>query len=168
MNKKSLLSILIVVALCFLAWHVPAWTGAFDLTFPQQILLVIFVGAAFLWILEPIPVYGTSLLLMAAIVFLLSDSAFGPVKDAILESDKDHLLKYKSVLASFSAPVLILFLGGFCLASGATKYKLDLNLARILLKPFGTQPKYVMLGMMSVTALFSMFMSNTATTVMML
>ncbi|MBQ8900154.1 MAG: DASS family sodium-coupled anion symporter, partial [Akkermansia sp.] len=45
---------------------------------------------------------------------------------------------------------------------------LDINLARVLLKPFGTDPKYVLLGLMSVTAIFSMFMSNTATAAMML
>ena len=50
----------------------------------------------------------------------------------------------------------------------ATKYRLDINLARVLLKPFGKNPKWVMLGLMGVTALFSMFMSNTATTAMML
>ncbi len=50
----------------------------------------------------------------------------------------------------------------------ATKYRLDVNLARVLLKPFGTQPKYVMFGLMLITAIFSMFMSNTATTAMML
>lgn len=50
----------------------------------------------------------------------------------------------------------------------ATKYRLDVNLARVLLKPFGNNPKYVMLGLMMITAVFSMFMSNTATTAMML
>jgi sodium-dependent dicarboxylate transporter 2/3/5 len=39
---------------------------------------------------------------------------------------------------------------------------------RVLLKPFGKNPKYVLLGLLGVTALFSMFMSNTATTAMML
>lgn len=43
-----------------------------------------------------------------------------------------------------------------------------MNLAKVLLKPFGTNPKFVLLGLMSVTALFSMFMSNTATAAMML
>jgi sodium-dependent dicarboxylate transporter 2/3/5 len=62
----------------------------------------------------------------------------------------------------------MLFLGGFFLAMAATRYQLDINLARVLLKPFGSQPKYVLLGLMIITALFSMFMSNTATTAMML
>ena len=50
----------------------------------------------------------------------------------------------------------------------ATKYRLDQNLARVLLTPFGSNPKFVMLGVMIITGIFSMFMSNTATTAMML
>ena len=74
----------------------------------------------------------------------------------------------RSIMATFADPIIILFLGGFFLAAAAKKYKLDLNLARVMLKPFGTNPKLVMLGLMGVTAVFSMFMSNTATTAMML
>ena len=62
----------------------------------------------------------------------------------------------------------MLFLGGFFLAAAATTYRLDINLARILVKPFGTNPMYVTLGVMIITAVFSMFMSNTACTAMML
>lgn len=74
----------------------------------------------------------------------------------------------KSTMATFADPIIMLFLGGFFLAAAATKYRLDMNLAKVLLKPFGTNPKFVLLGLMSVTALFSMFMSNTATAAMML
>ena len=77
-------------------------------------------------------------------------------------------MKYQTVLNSFSSPVLILFLGGFALAIASTKYKLDINLAKILLKPFGKRPSLVTLGIMCITGCFAMFMSNTATTVMML
>ncbi len=79
-----------------------------------------------------------------------------------------NLTQQKSIFATFADPIIILFLGGFFLADAATKFRLDINLARVLLKPFGTNPKYVLLGLMSVTALFSMFMSNTATAAMML
>lgn len=50
----------------------------------------------------------------------------------------------------------------------ATKYRLDLNLARVMLKPFGGRPHRILLGLMCITGIFSMFMSNTATTAMML
>lgn len=79
-----------------------------------------------------------------------------------------NLMQQKTTMATFADPIIILFLGGFFLAAAATKYRLDINLAKVLLKPFGTNPKFVMLGLMVVTALFSMFMSNTATAAMML
>jgi solute carrier family 13 (sodium-dependent dicarboxylate transporter), member 2/3/5 len=62
----------------------------------------------------------------------------------------------------------MLFLGGFFLAMAATKYHLGVNLARVFLRPFGESPKFVMLGIMIITAVFSMFMSNTATTALMI
>ena len=79
-----------------------------------------------------------------------------------------NTMQQKSTMATFADPIIMLFLGGFFLAAAATKYRLDMNLAKVLLKPFGTNPKFVLLGLMSVTALFSMFMSNTATAAMML
>jgi sodium-dependent dicarboxylate transporter 2/3/5 len=78
------------------------------------------------------------------------------------------MLKYQEILGVFASPIIMLFLGGFFLAMAGAKYHLDINLARVLTKPFGRQPQNIMLGLMIVTALFSMFMSNTATTAMML
>ena len=79
-----------------------------------------------------------------------------------------NVMNSKNTMATFADPIIILFLGGFFLAAAATKYGLDQNLARVLVRPFGTNPKMVMLGLMAVTALFSMFMSNTATAAMMI
>ena len=92
----------------------------------------------------------------------------GEVSARISKLELTNLTQQKSIFATFADPIIILFLGGFFLADAATKFRLDINLARVLLKPFGTNPKYVLLGLMSVTALFSMFMSNTATAAMML
>ncbi|MBQ9828875.1 MAG: SLC13/DASS family transporter [Akkermansia sp.] len=92
----------------------------------------------------------------------------GEISDRISKLDLVNQTQQKSIFATFADPIIILFLGGFFLADAATKFRLDINLARVLLKPFGTNPKYVLLGLMSVTALFSMFMSNTATAAMML
>ena len=92
----------------------------------------------------------------------------GEVSARISKLDLVNQTQQKSIFATFADPIIILFLGGFFLADAATKFRLDINLARVLLKPFGTNPRYVLLGLMSVTALFSMFMSNTATAAMML
>ncbi len=75
---------------------------------------------------------------------------------------------YSDFMGTLADPIIILFLGGFSLAGAAVKYKLDRNLTRILLAPFGKRPGFIIMGLMSVTALLSAFMSNTATTAMMM
>ncbi|MDE6509510.1 MAG: SLC13 family permease, partial [Muribaculaceae bacterium] len=68
----------------------------------------------------------------------------------------------------FADPTIMLFIGGFIIAIAATKSGLDVKLAKTMLKPFGTKSENVLLGFILVTALFSMFISNTATAAMML
>ncbi len=166
--STKIYKLLIALALAFGASLLPFVMESFQVTAIQHILLFLFVLAASLWLLEPIPVYATSLLVMGAMCALISNSAITPLQNYLVETDPSHLLKYNDILASFSSPIIILFLGGFALAIGSSKYKLDVNLASVLLKPFGTKTKFVMLGLMFITSLFAMFMSNTATTVMMI
>jgi sodium-dependent dicarboxylate transporter 2/3/5 len=71
-------------------------------------------------------------------------------------------------MASFADPIIMLFIGGFVLAIAATKTGLDAQLAKVLLRPFGTRSEMVLLGFLLITGLFSMFVSNTATAAMML
>ena len=78
------------------------------------------------------------------------------------------LLPYQDILITFASPIIMLFLEGFFLAMATTKYHLDVNLARVFLKPFGESPKFVMLRIMIITTVFSMFMSNTANTALMI
>ena len=139
-----------------------------QLTLAQHRLLAIFVLAALLWVLEPIPVYATSILIMALLLLTLSNAGISPLIAPLQAGETPQTLKYTGIFNAFSSPIIILFLGGFALAAGASKYELDLNLARVLLRPFGDKPVRVMLGLMLTTGIFSMFMSNTATTVMML
>ncbi len=104
-------------------------------------------------------------------VELKSDEIFPDTK---VVSDANHkLIGYKPVsfatfLGTLASPIVILFLGGFMLAGAAVKYNLDKNLTNILLKPFGAKPAFIVLGLMLVTAMLSAFMSNTATTAMMM
>jgi len=140
--------------------------GINGLTLVEQRVIAIFVMAALCWVLEPIPIYATSVLIIALELLIISDKGLWFTKQA--SPELGHLISYKTIMATFASPIIMLFLGGFFLAMAATKYRLDINLARVLLKPFGRNPKYVMLGLMLITAIFSMFMSNTATTAMML
>ncbi|WP_104400352.1 SLC13 family permease [Vibrio penaeicida] len=139
-----------------------------NLTLVQHRLLTIFLLAALLWVLEPVPVFATSILIIALQLVMISDKGLHPFRIAPDNHELGELLTYTDIFSAFSSPIIILFMGGFALAIAAAKYDLDNNLARVLLKPFGHQPRFIMLGLMLITAVFSMFMSNTATTVMML
>ena len=157
---------MVAVLLPLLVWIVPAHLIPLDgITVVEQRVLAIFVMAALFWVLEPIPVFATSLLVVMCELVLVSDKGF---VYAIQGIAPEALLSYRAILGTFAAPIIMLFLGGFFLAMAATKYRLDQNLARVLLRPFGNNPKYILLGLMAITAVFSMFMSNTATTAMML
>ncbi len=138
------------------------------MTIMQQRVIAIFLLAALCWVFEPIPIYATSVVIIVLELLMLSDKGFIFFRMGEGSAEFGSLLSYKAIMATFASPIIMLFLGGFFLAMAATKYRLDVNLARVLLKPFGSDPKFVMLGLMLITGIFSMFMSNTATTAMML
>ena len=135
-----------------------------SLTPIEHRVIVIFVFAAVFWILEPIPIYATSMTIIVSLLLLVSDRGLNFMRT----EGVGVLLPYQDIMATLASPIILLFLGGFFLAMGASKYGLDKYMAGMLLKPFGSNPRIVLLGIMSITALFSMFMSNTATTAMML
>lgn len=168
MNKK-LLAIGIPLFLFFMVLLLPP--SAFNmpgLTVVEQRVIAIFLLAAFCWILEPIPIFATSVLIIALELVMLSNKGLSFFTSGTGTEGFGKLLSYQELMATFASPIIILFLGGFFLAMAATKYRLDMNLARVMLKPFGGRPRLVLLGLMVITAVFSMFMSNTATTAMML
>ncbi|MDI6400794.1 SLC13 family permease [Balneolaceae bacterium ANBcel3] len=74
---------------------------------------------------------------------------------------------YTAFTGTLAHGIIILFLGGFMLAGASVKYNLDKNLTRYLLAPFGSKPRFILLGIILVTAVLSAFMSNTATAAMM-
>lgn len=161
----------------------PTAFGIAGLTVIQQRMIAIFVFAALMWILEGVPAWVTSVLIIVVMLFTVSDSAIATLINPDLYSGIDvetvtkkgvetvqltGLIPYKDIIAAFADPVVMLFMGGFILALVASKSGVDVSLARIMLKPFGTNSKIVLLGFMLVTAIFSMFVSNTATAAMML
>jgi len=138
------------------------------ITMVEKRMLVILVLAALCWIMEPIPVFATSVLIIVLELVMISDKSFILFREGIDGKTLGTLISHKEIMSTFASPIIMLFLGGFFLAMAATKFRLDQNLARVMLKPFGSKPNIVMLGLMAITAIFSMFMSNTATTAMML
>ncbi|MCK5260416.1 MAG: SLC13/DASS family transporter [Candidatus Omnitrophica bacterium] len=138
------------------------------ITIVEKRLLAIFAFAIIFWVFEPIPVFAASVCVIFLEMIMISDGALIWLRSQAGSENFGILVPYKDIFHTFASPIILLFLGGFFLAMAATKYKLDINLARVLLKPFGKRPAMVMLGVMMITALFSMFMSNTATTAMML
>ncbi|MCA9392920.1 MAG: SLC13/DASS family transporter [Candidatus Omnitrophica bacterium] len=138
------------------------------LTLVEQRLLAIFSFAVIFWIMEPIPVFSASVLIIFLQLLLISDKGLIWFRQNPDAEGFGTLVPHKALFHTFAEPIILLFLGGFFLAMAATKYRLDVNLARVMLKPFGRKPAMVMLGIMLITAMFSMFMSNTATTAMML
>ncbi|ELI6434168.1 SLC13/DASS family transporter [Aeromonas salmonicida subsp. salmonicida] len=142
--------------------------GLAGFTVIEQRILAIFVMATLCWVLEPIPIFATSVLIIVLELLLVSDSGIKWWQPASPSAEFGTLLSHKEIMSTFASPIIMLFLGGFFLAIAATKYRLDMNLARVMLRPFGQNPNRVLLGLMGITATFSMFMSNTATTAMML
>ena len=164
-NVKFCVLLPIVLAVTLFLWAVPvSFYGIEGLTVVQQRVIALFAFAALMWMFEIIPNWTTSLLVIVISLLTISDKGIGIFCDPAY----GQLVSYKSLMASFADPVVMLFLGGFVLAIVAEEYGLDVTLARFLLKPFGTKPKMVLLGFLVVIAVFSMFMSNTATAAMML
>ncbi len=166
MSTKHIIGWIVSVGLLLLLWCLPTSSfGVPDLTVMHQRIIALFVFAACMWIFEPIPIWATSVVIMVLMLLTTSDSMLGFFGNVENLGDP---ISYKAIMASFADPTVMLFMGGFVLAIGATKYKLDANLARVVLRLFGTKPRMVMLGFIVITALLSMFMSNTATAAMMI
>ena len=172
MNVKRCLSFLGVCVITFFLAFVPTSFFGVDpvtaepiFTLTQQRVIAIFVFTALMWILEVIPTWTTSVVAIVAILLTTSNKGLGFL---IAKENVGALTNYKDVMAAFADPVIMLFLGGFVLAFAATKVGLDVQLAKVMLKPFGKNPKFVLLGVLLVIGIFSMFMSNTATAAMML
>ena len=101
------------------------------------------------WILEVFPIYITALLPM---VFF---PALG-------------ILNLQETFMPYGSPIVFLFLGGFIIALAMEKRRLHERISYGLIRLTGTKPRQIILGFMIAAALVAMWISNTATTVMLL
>ena len=162
---KLLIAIIVTLAL----WFAPSdFFGVENLTIIEQRTIAIFAFATLMWVLEAIPAWTTSVLVVVLLLLTTSNSSLWFFTKGISPEALGSQTHYKDLMHCFADPIIMLFIGGFILAIAATKTKLDVMLARVMLKPFGVQSKFVLLGFLIVTAVFSMFLSNTATAAMML
>lgn len=74
----------------------------------------------------------------------------------------------KEVASNYANPIVYLFFGGFVIALALEKVQLHKRIALSILKITGTKANGIVLGFMIATALMSMWISNTASTVVML
>ena len=159
----------VAITLSLILWLLPIDTfGIEGLTVIEQRLISIFIFATLMWVFEAVPAWTTSVLIVVLLLLTVSDSSLWFLTQGISTEELGQTVKYKSIMHCFADPIIMLFIGGFILAIAATKSGLDVLLARVMLRPFGTQSRYVLLGFILVTAAFSMFLSNTATAAMML
>jgi sodium-dependent dicarboxylate transporter 2/3/5 len=107
------------------------------------------VWMAVWWLTEAIPVYATALLPLAYL----------PVARAAT---------IRKAAAPFGHELIYLFMGGFIIALAMQRWNLHKRFAYMTLRLVGTRPRPVVAGFMGITAFLSMWVSNTATTIMML
>lgn len=103
------------------------------------------------WVTEAVPIPVTAILPIIIIPF------FG------IEG-----LDIKAAAAPYANPIVFLFMGGFMIAVAMERWRLHRRIALNIVKLTGTNANGIILGFMIATASISMWISNTATTVMML
>ncbi len=101
------------------------------------------------WILEVIPISATALLPL--LLFPLTGA-----------------IDFKATATSFANPMIFLFMGGFMIAVTIEKWDLHRRIALSIIALIGTDLRMVILGFMVATGFLSMWISNTATAVMMM
>lgn len=78
------------------------------------------------------------------------------------------VMKMSEAAAPYANPIIFLFMGGFMIALALEKHKLHERIALNLIRFTGTSGNGIILGFMLATAFISMWISNTATAMMML
>lgn len=104
---------------------------------------------ATLWVTQAIPMAATALIPLVAFPLL-----------GIATAD--------AVSAAYMDSNIFLYLGGFVIALGIEKWGLHRRIALHIVRVLGAGPRQIVLGFMVATAFLSMWISNTATTLLML
>jgi solute carrier family 13 (sodium-dependent dicarboxylate transporter), member 2/3/5 len=137
---------------------------------------IVVIAAAF-WATEALPLFATAFVVVGLqIVFLAGDGGLADQLTALLgwlgldvdPAAAQSPMHAGTFLAPLASDIIILFLGGFLLAAAVGKHGVDEAIARRVLQPFTASPRRLILAVLGITALFSMWMSNTAAAAMMI
>lgn len=158
---KKPISILILLLCLSALFLIQLWLGV---PFSVSVMLSIFTLAAVFWVLEPIPGYATSILILFLEILFFAN----PLGLPLFQFNQGKNPSPSVFLSSIADSSIILFLGGFVLAKASVKTGLDRFLANRVIRKFGIKSAQVLLGFMFTTGFISMWMSNTATTAMMI
>ena len=122
----------------------------FDQSHAASITSAVAILCVFWWIFEPIPIPVTSLVPMALL----------PLLGVISPAD---------VGAAYGSPLILLLMGGFLLSKGMESTGAHTRIALTVVRLVGAnEPRRLILGFMLAAALLSMWISNTATVLMLL
>lgn len=137
-----------------------------------RMLAVILLMATW-WITEAIPLAATALL--PIVLFPLLGIMRGrevpagnlvDLREGVLPGDIDII--FPNVADQYMDWVILLFMGGFMIAAAVEKWHLHRRIALHVLRVIGGQPHRLVLGFMVATGFLSMWLSNTATAMMMM
>lgn len=118
---------------------------------PGRAVAAIGVLMAVLWVTEALPIAATALIPIALFPLLTGGT-----------------ISVKSATAPYGHPLIFLFMGGFLLALAMQRWGLHRRIALHTILLVGTRPSALVGGFMIASAFLSMWVSNTATVVMML
>ena len=145
-SKNSALGLLLGPALFALVYFLLSQTG---LSYKGTVVLALGAWMVTWWVTEAAPIPVTALLPM--ILYPLFSVATA-----------------REAAAPYGDSIIFLFMGGFMIALGLEKHNLHQRIALNLIRLTGTSGNGIIMGFMLSTALISMWISNTATAVMML
>jgi len=121
--------------------------------------LFILVFASCLWVTEAVPAFSVGILIIGLKILLL-----GKPGGVFASTERD----WEQFVMVIGHPLIWLFFGGFVMAAGLARTGLDRLLASWLMVRVGNKPRAILAGVMAITFVLSMFISNSATTAMML
>jgi len=154
--KKSVIYFIFSLIFALTFTYIPTYDGMNEASKATLFIVLFSLG---LWVSEAIPAFAVSILLVGLEIVILGEP------NGVFAKNQDD---WKIFIEPWSSSLIFLFLSGFILASGVSKTKLDMFIAKKVLLLSGDKPSKILMALMGVTFVFSMFVSNTATTVMML